>query len=262
MLFMTIQNKPILSFEKVSVHLSGKCVLDHVTENFSEHQVYTILGPSGTGKTTLLKVLAGFIQPSQGSIYWQQAEYRPRDLKIGYVPQDYGLLPWQTVRKAVQESLTVGQRKKRLTLADQKKVATCLEDVFLTEVRDAYPKQLSGGQKQRVALARAFMLESDLLLMDEPFSALDAFTRREMQQLFQTMWHKSKPLTFFITHDIEEALILGDEVLVFKGSPGQVITREKGLRKSYRTEEELFTLQQSVDYFQRVNDLREELKGH
>jgi sulfonate transport system ATP-binding protein len=163
-----------------------------------------VVGRSGCGKTTLLRLLAGLAEPSTGAIRFA-GERHPR---IGCVFQEPRLMPWLSVAGNIGFGL-VGRLD---PAAARGRVEAALGLVGLAGFRDAWPDQLSGGMAQRVAIARALVLEPELLLLDEPFAALDAFTRRTMQQELVTIWRERRPTVFFVTHDVEEAVLLGETV--------------------------------------------------
>lgn len=198
-------------------------------ENFSleisRGETWAILGPSGCGKTTLLYLLAGLRFPTDGSIEIDQERLvRPRP-HSGLILQDYGLLPWSTVR----ENVGLGLRVRKLYKEDgrhapanfrpENNVSYWLERLGIREVADQYPAQLSGGQRQRTAIARTLALEPDLLLMDEPFSSLDAVTREDLQNLTLSLCAEKQLTLVVITHAIEEAVVLGKKILLLDTIP-------------------------------------------
>jgi len=171
-----------------------------------------LLGPSGCGKSTLLNILAAFEQPTTGAVRTQG--------KSAVVFQEAGLFPWRTVRDNVAFGLQmrgVGKRER------QEMAMAALEQVHLTRFASAYPHELSGGMKQRAAIARALVLEPDILLMDEPFGALDAQTRAIMQEELRTLWERTRSTVVFVTHSLNEALVLADRILLFSTGPGRII---------------------------------------
>lgn len=176
-----------------------------------EGTVLAMIGPSGSGKSTLLRGIAGIEKPAKGDIFLNGEKISPKKQKIGFVPQNYGLLPW----KSVEENILIGVRIKDSLNGDVlSKMNELMENLGILEFRHRFPKEISGGQQQRVSLARAFLLNADALLMDEPFSALDAITREETQDVFLSLWKKQKITTLFVTHDVEEALYLGQRIVV------------------------------------------------
>ena len=181
--------------------------------------IYAVIGPSGCGKSTLLHVLSGVINGHEGEVSLDGELLSPKKHSIGFIPQSYGLLPWKTVEKNCLLSLKIKGEKAELN----KKITSVLSRLNILDLKDRYPKELSGGQKQRVAIARALIMNPDLLLMDEPFSALDALTREEAQSLFLEVWEEYKPITIFVTHNIDEAIAIGNKILIMSEGPGRVI---------------------------------------
>jgi ABC-type nitrate/sulfonate/bicarbonate transport system ATPase subunit len=182
-------------------------------------ELYTVIGPSGCGKSTLLHVLSGILTDFEGSVLIDGKGINPRNQRIGLVLQNYGLLPWKTVYQNVMLGLKIKQG--HAVLDDYG--GYLLKQLGIDDLLHRYPKELSGGQQQRVALARAFILKPDLLLMDEPFSALDAITREEVQELFLKAWQQNPVNTVFVTHSVDEALYLGRKIAVFSPSPGRIL---------------------------------------
>jgi sulfonate transport system ATP-binding protein len=178
-----------------------------------------IIGPSGCGKSSFLKVLAGIITNFDGTVEINGEPVMPQQQKIGFIPQNYGLLPW----KNVYENICLGVKIKHKNNAEDKEtLALLMQQLGLGGLESRYPGQLSGGQQQRVALARAFLLKPDLLLMDEPFSALDAMTREEIQDIFLHVWRKYSVSTILVTHYVEEAVYLGQKIVIMSAFPGRV----------------------------------------
>lgn len=178
-----------------------------------------VVGPSGSGKSTLLRLLAGLEKPTQGEIRVAGELVTAPGPERCLVFQDNALYPWRTVYQNVAYGLEI-QHLPKEQIADR--VGVWLDKVGLTEFQSYYPRQLSGGMQQRVALARALVLNPPVLLMDEPFGALDAMTRMEMQLELLRLWEQSKSTVVLITHDVEEALFLADTVLVLTPRPGRV----------------------------------------
>jgi NitT/TauT family transport system ATP-binding protein len=181
-----------------------------------------VVGPSGAGKTTLLKCIAGLLQPSSGRVVLEGADVSGPSPGMAVVFQEYGrsLFPWMTVQQNVE--LPLKQKKVR---GDKRRqlVADALRAVSLDDVPNAYPWQLSGGMQQRVAIARAVAYEPHILLMDEPFAAVDAQTRADLEDLTRSLWHRLGVTTLFITHDIDEAVYLGQRVIVLSSSPTVIL---------------------------------------
>ena len=181
--------------------------------------VLALIGASGCGKSTLLRVGAGLLRPTAGTVTSEGALIDPRTLRIGFLPQNYGLLAWKSVR----ENILLGVQIKGEWNAQQMNTFDeIVLDLGLSELLTRYPRELSGGQQQRVGLARVFLFAPDLLLMDEPFSALDAITRESMQEVFLSLWKKHAVTTVLVTHYVEEALTLAGRIAVMGGAPGHV----------------------------------------
>lgn len=187
--------------------------------NFSiEKQEFVVLvGPSGCGKSTLLNIVGGLMSPSTGQVYFEGGS--GKDPKLGIVFQEIALFPWRTVYQNVIFGLQENGASKKEC---EEKGKYYIDMVGLTGFENAYPKQLSGGMKQRAGIARALSVEPDLLLMDEPFSALDAQTRTLMQEELLTIWDRTRLSTLYVTHNIQEAVYLGDRVIVLSRHPGQI----------------------------------------
>ncbi len=181
--------------------------------------ICALIGPSGCGKSTLLRILAGIASNYEGEVSIEGAPVNPKSLSIGFIPQNYGLLPWKTVRDNIRLSWKVKHPETPVPDGEEKMLARLgIGEEFLAR----FPRELSGGQQQRASLARAFLLQPDVLLMDEPFSALDAITREEMQEVFFELWRAQAVTAVIVTHDIEEALYLGQTIVVLSSSPGRV----------------------------------------
>ena len=193
-------------------------VLEGVSFSVKQNDFVCIVGPSGCGKTTLLRLIAGLIKPSQGSIRFTHPQEGRRP-QTAMVFQHQGLFPWMTVLDNVAFGLEMQgmARASRQTQASE-----FVSRVGLGDFLHAYPHQLSGGMRQRVAILRAFLSNPQILLMDEPFGALDAQTRILMQQELLNTWRENPKTVIYITHDIEEAILLGDRVLVMSGRPGKI----------------------------------------
>ena len=182
---------------------------------------YVILGPSGCGKSTLLKAVGGFMPPVEGSIRIRgRAVDAPGPDRMMVFQEFEQLMPWKTVHQNVLFPMKVTKKFSAKDAAER--ADAVIEKVALAKFRDVYPHMLSGGMKMRVAIARAMALEPDILLMDEPFAALDALTRRAMQQELLALWDQLHFTVLFVTHSIEEAIIVGSRILVLSPHPGRV----------------------------------------
>jgi NitT/TauT family transport system ATP-binding protein len=205
---------------KVFSTKAGEVVaLDQTSFSVEEGEFVTILGPSGCGKSTILRVVAGLEEPTSGRVYLDGKEIKGPGPDRGMVFQSYTLYPWLTV----EENIAFGLQLKGISKAEQREVAHhYLELIGLKGFEKHYPIQLSGGMKQRVAIARALANDPEILLMDEPFGALDAQTRAIMQEILLKVWEESKKTILFITHDVEEAIFLGDSIYVMTARPGRL----------------------------------------
>jgi len=193
--------------------------LDHISLDVADNEFSVIVGPSGCGKSSLLRLVAGLTEPTTGEIRVAGRPVTKPGKDRGMVFQSYTLFPWLTVQKNVEFGLKIAG----LNADDRGAIARrFLSEVGLEGFENSYPKQLSGGMMQRVALARALANDPEILLMDEPFGALDSQTRSLMQELLLRIWEHSKKTVLFITHDIEEAILLGDHVYVMTARPGAI----------------------------------------
>lgn len=209
---------PTISLENVSMVFGDHVVVKDVSLEVREHEVLCIVGTSGGGKTTLLRSMAGLIAPHKGRVLIEGNEVTEPSPSMAMIFQSFGLFPWKTVRANVEYGLRVQGRR-----GTGKIVERLLEIMHLTENADHYPYQLSGGMQQRVGIARALAMKPKVLLMDEPFSAVDALTREELQGELLRLWERQVEMTaILVTHDIDEAILLGDRIVVLRGRPGQM----------------------------------------
>lgn len=213
----------MIAIQGLTVKYSNKnhhsiLALDNLNINIDKGEIYTFIGPSGCGKSTLVHVLSGILKNYSGNVLMDGQAIDPKSQRIGLILQNYGLLPWKTVYKNIMLGIKIKNGREDLDGYGR----FIIEQLGIEKLLDRYPKELSGGQQQRVAIARAFVLNPDLLLMDEPFSALDAITREEMQELFLNIWKQNRVTTVFITHSVDEALYLGSKIVVFSPSPGRI----------------------------------------
>jgi NitT/TauT family transport system ATP-binding protein len=218
------RHAPKLRIEEVTLHFLPRAgsritALEEISLAVADKEFVVIVGPSGCGKSSLLRLIAGLIEPSSGAIYLNNQKVVRPGKDRGMVFQSYTLFHWLTVRQNVEFGLKLANvdPRERLKIARR-----FLEEVGLQDFENAYPKQLSGGMMQRVALARALANDPEILLMDEPFGALDSQTRGLMQELLLRIWENSHKTVLFITHDIDEAIFLGDRVHVMTARPGQI----------------------------------------
>jgi ABC-type nitrate/sulfonate/bicarbonate transport system ATPase subunit len=195
--------------------------LQQISLTVPDGQFACIVGPSGCGKSTLLSVAAGLVIPSEGDVLVDgKPAYSPGSDR-GMVFQSYSLYPWLSVRRNIEFGLEI----KRVPKPERKRQSTELIHLMkLDGFAEAYPKALSGGMKQRVAIARALANDPDVLLMDEPFGALDALTRQVMQEMLTDIWQRYRKTVLFVTHDIDEAIFLGDVIYIMTNRPGRIRT--------------------------------------
>ncbi len=208
--------------------------LDNINLEVKENEFVCILGPSGCGKSTLLRIVAGLEKPSAGLVLYRgKPKYKP-DKKVGMVFQDYSLFPWRTVEENIALGLEFQKVKKKERLAVARQY---LEMVGMENFSQAYPYELSGGMQQRVAIVRALANDPDVILMDEPFGALDAHTRFLMQRELLKIWENHKKTILFVTHSVDEALYLADKIVVMSTNPGKIaeVINVKMLRPRNRT---------------------------
>lgn len=215
---------PRLQVDKVSLRYQKPgggvfTALDQVSFEVPDQQFAVLVGPSGCGKSSLLYLTAGLNEPTEGEIYVGGQQVQGPGADRGMVFQSYTLFPWLTVRQNVE----FGLKRRGMPAARRKEIVDYyVNEVGLTGFADNYAKQLSGGMMQRVAIARALANDPQILLMDEPFGALDSQTRLQMQQLLLRVWGNSKKTVLFVTHDIDEAILLGDRVYVMGARPGRI----------------------------------------
>ena len=192
--------------------------LHDLSLDLSEGGIYAVIGPSGCGKSTLLHVLGGITTDYQGEVSINGQKPNPKKQSIGLIPQNYGLLPW----KRVKDNIYLSSRIKRLP-EDTGYNEEIIRTLELTDLLERYPNELSGGQRQRVAIARSFIQKPELLLMDEPFSALDTLTAEKCRNLFIEIWKRHKVTTLFITHNLEEAVQIGKHIIILGKAPGSLV---------------------------------------
>lgn len=222
----------IKDVKKIYTSKKGDVVaLNGVSLDIRENEFVCIVGPSGCGKSTLLNIIAGLFPPTSGTVTCNGNIVEGTGVERGVVFQQYALFPWLTVRKNIEFGLKInkvpdeknpGQMRKLTKEEIHEKAEKYIKLVQLEEFANSYPKELSGGMKQRVAIARAYAVNPEILLLDEPFGALDAQTRTQLQSELIKTWEKEKKTCLFITHDIEEAIILGQRVVIMSARPGRI----------------------------------------
>jgi sulfonate transport system ATP-binding protein len=207
----------MLQIRRVSRRFDGFAALGEIDLAVDRGEIVGIVGTSGCGKSTLLRIVGGLDAPSSGSVVLDNVAVEGPRPEVGLVFQEPRLMPWLTVRENVEFALAKRPREQRRPLAE-----AALARVGLGMAADALPKQLSGGMAQRAAIARALVARPQVLLLDEPFSALDAFTRFGLQDHLLEIWRADQPTMLFVTHDIEEALVLSDRIVVMRARPGHI----------------------------------------
>jgi taurine transport system ATP-binding protein len=195
--------------------------INNVSLEIHENEFVCILGPSGCGKSTLLKTIAGFVIPNEGEILMNDMKITGPDKSRGVVFQETNLFPWYNVKRNV----SIGPKLAKKSTEEINSICDkYLEQVELEEYKDSRVFELSGGQRQRVAIARTLANNPQVILMDEPFGALDSFTRKKMQMMIRVLWKKNNSTIFFVTHDIDEALLLGTKIYVMRRGEKSIVT--------------------------------------
>ena len=212
----------MLQISHLSADYGGKPALADINLTLESGELLVVLGPSGCGKTTLLNLIAGFVPYQHGSITLEGQRVTGPGAERGVVFQNEGLLPWRNV----QDNVALGLQLEGVDKAQRRQsAAQMLKKVGLEGAEKRFIWQLSGGQRQRVVIARALAANPQLLLLDEPFGALDAFTREQMQTLLLKLWHETGKQVLLITHDIEEAIFMATELVLLSPGPGRVVER-------------------------------------
>jgi NitT/TauT family transport system ATP-binding protein len=215
-----------IEFDDVSLAFGSEAgsmlALDRVNLTAPRGQITTVVGPSGCGKTTLLRLVAGLLAPSSGRTLYNGREVAGLNVGVGFVTQDSNLFPWATTLANVEFPLAV----RGVSARERREHAReWIHTVGLAGFENSYPSQLSGGMQKRVSIARTFIYEPDVILLDEPFGALDAQTRMMLHHQLLQLWHKRRMTMLFITHDLVEAITLSDQVVVMSKRPGRVKER-------------------------------------
>jgi sulfonate transport system ATP-binding protein len=208
----------MLALDQVTkIYPNGVNALEGFTLTVKPGEIVAIVGGSGCGKSTLLRAISGLDTPSQGTVVLDGQTIRSPNEKIGVIFQEPRLLPWLSVADNVGFGLADRPASER-----RERVAAALERVGLTDKANVWPRELSGGQAQRVSIARALIMRPEVLLLDEPFSALDAFTRIDLQDHLLDLWADTRPTLVLVTHDVDEAIVLADRVIVMRPRPGRI----------------------------------------
>lgn len=210
-----------LVIEQLTKSFDGTEVLKGLSLEIQEDEFVAVLGPSGSGKSTLFHLIGGLYEPDAGAILLGGKNINGQKGSVSYMPQSPSLMPWRTVLDNVLLGAEIAGRK------DQQAAVQMMEKAGLAGYEQSYPHQLSGGMKQRAAFIRSLLSPQPLILLDEPFSALDEFTRSEMQKWLLDIWQHNKRSILFVTHNIEEALFLADRILVLSEKPASVVAEFK-----------------------------------
>jgi NitT/TauT family transport system ATP-binding protein len=219
--------RPVVEFRGVTIRFDSFTAISDLSFKVSDApdrgEFVTIIGPSGCGKSTLLNAIAGFLRPTQGEVLVKGEPIQGPGRDRGMIFQQYSSFPHLTVLQNVMFGLRLNRREIGLDGSSMRsKAEELIAQVGLADHMDKYPGQLSGGQQQRTAIARSLALEPRILLMDEPFSALDEPTRLEMQELLVDLWYRVHPTILCVTHSVAEAVYLGQRVWIFTQAPGQI----------------------------------------
>ncbi|MCD7971440.1 MAG: ABC transporter ATP-binding protein [Candidatus Azobacteroides sp.] len=241
-----------IQLKNISASYGSVKAIKNINLDLNQGEIYSIIGPSGSGKSTLLNILCGITKKNSGEVLINSECLSPKKHIISYVPQSYGLLKWEKVGKNILLPKKI--RKEKHTKEFNTYYKEILSGLELNELTDRYPGELSGGQKQRVALARAFIQKPDLLLMDEPFSALDPLTAEKSQELFLSVWRKHQVTTLFTTHNVEEAVKMAKYIILFTPSPGRILTLLEN--PLYNSPQEI----PDTDYFLFAKEIKELIK--
>ncbi|HEY4553215.1 MAG TPA: ABC transporter ATP-binding protein [Bacillaceae bacterium] len=234
-----------LEIKNLSKSFSGKEVLKDINLAVGDGEFVTILGPSGSGKSTLFQLVGGLLDPDEGSILMDGKDVTGKRGSISYMPQQHSLFPWRTVL----QNVVLGQELHGKP--DTEKAMEMISKAGLAGYEHALPDELSGGMKQRVAFIRALMSPQSLICLDEPFSALDDFTRMDMHTWLQTIWENYRRTILFVTHNIEEALYLSDRIIILSSNPASIISEfrvpfERPRRKELILSEEFLDWKRKV----------------
>lgn len=234
----------MINVKGLKVNYGSLQVLDNINIEVGKGETVAIVGPTGSGKTTLIKVLAGLIN-YQGIVEIDGKLVKNPRKDVAVIFQETNLLPWYTVRQNVQLALKLNSPNH----ADLRKVDETLERVGLKDFGNYYPLQLSGGMKQKAALARALVTEPQVLLLDEPFSALDALTRERIQDMIMNIWSQLKFTMLIVTHSVEEAVFMGRRIYVFTERPGRIkatVENTSAGTNGYRSTDEYYMVVKRV----------------
>lgn len=245
----------VLTAENIGITFSQRShpILENINLNLTSGSITVILGESGCGKTTLLNILAGFQKPTNGLIKLNNVPLHGPDETRAVVFQEHALFPWLNVEENIAFSLEIKKVPEALIASQVERI---LKIVGLSHAAQLNIWELSGGMKQRVGIARALISTAEFILLDEPFAALDAFTRENMQKLVLDLWIEENRSFFLITHDIEEALLLSEQLIIMQANPGRISQRlDLNFSKRYRNGENIRSIKSDPEFI----ELREKL---
>lgn len=238
----------LLSVENVSKSFDGEKIIENIFIELREGELVSLLGVSGGGKTTLFNIIAGLKSPDEGKVVLEGEDVTGKPGNVSYMLQKDLMLPYRTIVDNVALPLLIQGMKKKDA---RQKAASYFEQFGLTGTERMYPAQLSGGMKQRAALLRTYLFSEKVALLDEPFSALDMLTKGSMHQWYLKVMEEINLSTFFITHDIDEAILLSDRIYLLTGRPGKitkeiVIREKKPRREDFSTSEEFLAYKREI----------------
>lgn len=245
---MSIYQSNKLKVENIKKKFNNIAIIEDVNFYVKENEFVSILGPSGSGKSTIFNIIAGLMQPDRGKVFINQEDYTGKVGHVSYMYQKDLLLPWKKIiDNATMPLVLKGENKQ----SAKEKVAKYFKTFGLEGFEDKYPHQLSGGMKQRAALLRTYMFSKDILLLDEPFGALDAITRSKMHFWLLDVMKNLKSTVLFITHDIEEAIFLSDRIYILSDKPA-VIKDEIEVNLIDRNSKDIVTTKEFNDIKRRI----------
>lgn len=238
----------MLLIEDLDFKYSTQKILNNINLKLDKGEIISIIGPSGSGKSTLMKILSGILSNYSGKVFIDDKKLNPKIHNIGFIPQHYGLLPWKNIFNNIKLSMNIKKIK------DEKIIFDLSKSLGIKDILNKYPSQISGGQKQRVAIARTFAINPSLLLMDEPFSALDAINREFLQEKFLSVWEQEEFTTILVTHSVEESLFLSKKVFILNKNG----SLSKGFENSFFGKR---LDNYNEEYFKLLNALKRNIKG-
>lgn len=230
---------------------AGKNIIEDVSIKLKEHEIVGLLGTSGTGKTTLFNVISGLVKPENGQILLNGEDITGESGHISYMLQKDLLLPYRTIEDNVALPLIIKGEKKKIA---REKVQSYFEEFGLEGTQKQYPNQLSGGMRQRAALLRTYMFSQDVALLDEPFSALDTITKSSMHKWYLEVMEQIQLSTLFISHDIDETIVLSDRIYIMMGIPGKIV-KEIEIKEPKPRGEDFVLSPQFIEYKRQIREI-------